>query len=148
MSQKIDTITACNEHDPFLGSFQYGGTASLSTRNFMGRRTASGRYPFGLVRWSWQKFRGQGNTYLRITTFSLPVPPSQGGRSGSVYSQNLTFFNSISRRLCHIQGFLRDQKEKIDQRNREGYMILLMGDFNDYILSYRSRLLFSKLRLR
>ena len=36
--QQLDSITACNQQDPFLGPFQYGGTASISTGNTTGRK--------------------------------------------------------------------------------------------------------------
>ena len=29
MSQQLESITACNQHDPFLDPFQYGVTSSL-----------------------------------------------------------------------------------------------------------------------
>ena len=94
MSQQIDLITACNQHDPFIGPFQYVGTASLSTGNPAGRKSSSGRDPYGLGRWSWQKFRGQGNAYLRIFILYRPFNPAQLAGPGSVYSQHLTFFNT------------------------------------------------------
>ena len=50
MRQNLDTTTSCNEHNPFLGSFQYGGTASLSTGNLISRNAGLGRYTYGLGR--------------------------------------------------------------------------------------------------
>ena len=126
MTQQLDTITACNEHDPLIGSFQYGGTASLYTGNLTARKTASGREPSGLVICIWKEFRGKGNSSLRIATFYRPVAPAQGGGSGSFYSQHLKFFNYISRRVCPIQGLLQDLKDEIGKWNREGYLIFLM----------------------
>ena len=83
MSQQLDSITACNQKDAFLGPFQYEGTAYLSTGNLTGRKTDSGRYPPGLERWSWQKIMGQGNESLRISIFYRPVPPDQRAGPGS-----------------------------------------------------------------
>ena len=45
MSHQLYTTTAFDEHEPFLGSFQYGGTDSLSTKNLIGSKTSSGRDP-------------------------------------------------------------------------------------------------------
>ena len=59
MSQKLDPITACNQHEPFIGPFKYRVTDCLSTGNIKGRKTSSGRDPTGLGIWSWQKFRVQ-----------------------------------------------------------------------------------------
>ena len=42
ISQQLDSITACNQNDNFLGPFQYGGTASLSTGNLTGRKNPQG----------------------------------------------------------------------------------------------------------
>ena len=92
MSQQLESNMACNTHDPFLGSFQYGGTASLSTGNLTGIKIAQGKDLSGLGRWSWQKSRGQGNASPRIATFYRPVPPAQGVVPGSVYLQHLTYW--------------------------------------------------------
>ena len=43
MSQKLDSDTACNKHDPLLVPFQYSGIASLSTGNLTGRKIDSGK---------------------------------------------------------------------------------------------------------
>ena len=48
MSQKIDSNTACNEHNPLLGPFQYVGTAPLSTGKLTGRKIAPGKDLSGL----------------------------------------------------------------------------------------------------
>ena len=37
--QKLYWIIACNEHDPLLGLFQYGGTSSIFTSNLTGINT-------------------------------------------------------------------------------------------------------------
>ena len=113
MRQQLDSITACNKHDPFLGPFQYGGTASLSTGNLTGRKTASGKDPSGLGIWRWKIFTGQGKALLRIATLYRPVPPEQGTGPGSVYSQYLTYFNSTNRIIFPRQGFLDDTKEEV-----------------------------------
>ena len=115
MIQQLDSITTCNQHDPFLTPFKYGVTASLSTINLTGRKKSSGRDPSGLGIWSWKKFRVQGNVYLRIATFYRPVPQEKRGGLGSVYSQHLTFFNKKNRRICPRQGFIHNIKEEIDK---------------------------------
>ena len=84
---------------------------------------------------------------IRIDTFYRPVPPEKGAGEFPVYSQHLNYFNSSSRRTCLRKGFLQYGKEEIEKRNREGDIILLMGDFNEYILSPKSHLFFSKLGL-
>ena len=114
MSQQLYSITAYNKHDPFLGPFQYDGTASLSTGNITRRNTASGKDPSCLGRWRWEKFRGQGKASLRIETFYGPVPSAQGTGPGSVYSQYLIYFNSTNRIICPRQGLLYDVKEEVD----------------------------------
>ena len=113
MSQQVDSKTAFNKHDPFLGTFQYGGTASLYTGNLTGRKIAPGKDLYGLGRWSWKQFRGQGKASLRISTFYRPIPQAQVGVPGSVYSQHLTYFNSTNRRICPRQGFIEDLKEEV-----------------------------------
>ena len=115
MSHKLDSTTACNEHDSLLGPCQYGGTASISTGKIIGRNIASGKYPSNIERWSWQKYRGQRKASLRISTFYRPVLPYQGGGPGSVYSQHLTYFNNTNRRICPRQGFLNNLKEEVDK---------------------------------
>ena len=148
MSQNLDSITACNQHEPFLGPFQYGGTASISTRNITGRKTFSGRDPSGIRRYISKKLRGQGNGSLRTATFYRTVSPEQGEGPGSIYSQHLTLFNTKNRRIFTRQGFIHDIKEIIDKWKASGNHTFLMGDFNDYILSQIFRWFFAKLDLR
>ena len=42
MSQQIDSITACNQHESFLGTFQYGVTSYISTENLTARKNPQG----------------------------------------------------------------------------------------------------------
>ena len=116
MSQQLDSITSFNQQDAFLGPFQDGSRTSLSTGNLTGRKTAPGRYPSGLVRWSWQKSMGQGNASLRISIFYRPVPPDQGDVPGSVYFQHLNLFNSISRIIFFLQRPLRPLSTLVSPR--------------------------------
>ena len=118
MSQQLDSITSFNQQDAFLGRFKDGSRASLYTGNLTGRKTASGRYFSGLVRWSWQKIMGQGNVSLRIAIFYRPVPPDQGNVPGSVYSQHLNLFNSISRVIFFLQRPLRPLSTLVSPRER------------------------------
>ena len=85
---------------------------------------------------------------MRIATFYRPVTSSQGRGPGSLYLQHLTYFNSTKRRICQRQRLLNELKEEVDKCKKEGDLILLMGEFNEYILSHRSRQYFSKLGLR
>ena len=147
MIQELDSITIYNKHYPFLGPFQYRWTYSLSTGNITGRKTSSGRYLSGIGRWSWQEFRGKDNASTRIATFYTTVPPAQRWGPGFVYSQHLTLFNTKNIRICPRRGFLNDIKEETEKRKAAGDQILLMLEFNDYILSQRSRRLFVKLGL-
>ena len=148
MIQELDSITIYNKHYPFLGPFQYRWTYSLSTGNITGRKTSSGRYLSGIGRWSWQEFRGKDNASTRIATFYTTVPPAQRWGPGFVYSQHLTLFNTKNIRICPRTRFLHNIKEKIDKWKVVGYQIILMGNFNDYILSQISCRFFAKLGLR
>ena len=114
----------------------------------MGRKISSGRDPSGISIWSWQKFMRQDKSSPIIATFYRPVPPAQGGGPGYVYSQHLTFLNTKNIRICPRTRFLHNIKEKIDKWKVVGYQIILMGNFNDYILSQISHQFFSKLVLR
>ena len=111
MSQQLDSTTAWNKHDSFLGPLQYGITYSLSTGNLTGRNIAPGKDPSNLGRRSWQNFRGQGKASMIIDTFYRTVPPSQGRVPGSLYSWHLTCFNTTYRIICPRKGLLNNLKE-------------------------------------
>ena len=115
MIQKLDSITACNKHASFLCPFQYGGTASLSTRNLTGKKTASIKNPSSIGRCIWKMFVVKGKVSLRIETFYRKIPLAQGIGSGLVYSQHLTHFNRTISRIFPRQGFLGDLKEEVDR---------------------------------
>ena len=106
--QQMDSTTSYNSHDILSGSYQYGGTLSLSTGNIVIRRIEGGGYLSGLVRWSWQRFRGKGEASLRIANLYIPVPPATGLGSGSVYAQHLTHFHNINILKFPRVAFLKD----------------------------------------
>ena len=74
MSQQLDYTTSYNQHDTLSGSYQYGGTLSLSTINHIGRRIEGEIYLSGLERWSWHRFRGKGEASngLKLSTYHYP----------------------------------------------------------------------------
>ena len=49
--QQVDSATSYNQNDTLSGSYQYGGTLSLSMSNLIGRRIEGGRDLSGLGRW-------------------------------------------------------------------------------------------------
>ena len=82
MIHQLDTITTCNEHDPFLGSFQYGGTASLSTGNLMVRKTASRQIPLQPRQTELAEIQRSGKRLPSDSYILQTSPPAQGGVSG------------------------------------------------------------------
>ena len=49
MSEQLYSINSCNQHDPFLGPYQYGVTASISAVNITVIKKSSGRDPSGIT---------------------------------------------------------------------------------------------------
>ena len=94
MIHQLESTMSYNKHDLLSESYQYRGTASLAKSNISGRKIGSGSDATGLGIWSWQRFRGQGNTILRISKFYRIVPPNQGLGTVSFYAQHLTLFNN------------------------------------------------------
>ena len=95
MSQQLDYTTSYNQHDTLSGSYQYGGTLSLSTGNLIVRTIKGGSHFSGLYIWSWQRFRGKVEGSLRIVTIYRPVPPATEVGAGSVYAEHLTHLHNI-----------------------------------------------------
>ena len=106
MSQQLDYTTSYNQHDTLSGSYQYGGTLSLSTGNLIVRTIKGGIYFSVLYRWSWQCFRGKVETSLRIETIYIPVPPATGVGAGSVYAEHITHLHNIKILQCPIVSFI------------------------------------------
>ena len=95
------------------GSYQFGGTASLATGNQSDREIGSDSDTTGIGIWSWQIFRGQGKSTLRIATLYIPVLPNQRGGTGSFYEQHLNLFNNMGRIECPRYTFLLEVLEAI-----------------------------------
>ena len=74
ISQQLYSTTSYKWNDTLSGSYQYGGTLSLSTINHIGRRIEGGIYLSGLERWSWHRFRGKGEASngLKLSTYHYP----------------------------------------------------------------------------
>ena len=115
------------------GSYKFGGTESLATENLSGSKIVSGSYATSLGRRSWKRFRGQGNATLHMNTFYRPVPPNQGGGTGSVYSQHPNLFNDTVKRDCPRHASLLDFAEAISTLYKEGHQIIVAGDLNEHI---------------
>ena len=135
MSHQLDSTVAYNKHDMLSGSYQFGGTASLDTGNLSVRKVGSESDAIGLGRWSYQRFRDQKNSTLRISTFYRPVPPNQCGGTGSMYAQHLTLFNNTGRIECPRYAFFLDFAEEISIWSKEGDQIIVSGDLNEHINS-------------
>ena len=103
MSQQLDYTTSYNQHDTLSGSYQYGGTQSLSNGNLIGRTIKGGRYFSGLYRWSWQHFRGKVEASLWIATLYKAVPPTTGVGAGSVYADP---DSAIETSCSAVEGFM------------------------------------------
>ena len=69
MSQQLETMTAYDHHDYLLGTYQNGGTSSLTTGDIIWRRTELGRYNSRLGRWPWQQLIGRCEASLSIVIF-------------------------------------------------------------------------------
>lgn len=122
-----------NRHDNFLGSYQVGGTISMSTKGFVGRIIPEdcGSDPLGLGRFSWHRIREKGGLTLRVLTFYRPCTPGQG--TGSAYGQQLRFFDNIDRYACPRQAMLDDMRELIDEWKKTGEQVICMGDANEHV---------------
>ena len=92
MKNKLNNQTGYNKHEKILGSYQHGGTASISRGNLIGNRTASKSNSEVPGRWTWKLFRGRGVVTLRISTCYHHVPPILGGGANYVYNQHLTHY--------------------------------------------------------
>ena len=106
MSQQLDYTTSYNQHDTLSGSYQYGGTLSLSAVNLIVITIKGGRYFSGLYRWSWQHFIGKVEGSLRIKTIYKPVPPATGVGAGLLYAEHLTHLHNIKILQCPIVAFI------------------------------------------
>mmetsp|Transcript_53808 Transcript_53808/g.161028 ORF Transcript_53808/g.161028 Transcript_53808/m.161028 type:complete len:426 (-) Transcript_53808:3458-4735(-) len=146
LSKKLYCTTACNKHDKVSGSYQLGGTSSLSTGNLVGRIIGANEDSSGLGRWTWQRFRGQGEATTCIVSCYKPVPPNEG--SGSVYAQKLTFLSSINREVCPRQAFLDGLASAVTEWKAAGNQLLIMGDINEYISSHKMKAFFATLGMR
>ena len=97
MHQQLDFQIGFNFHEKISGSHQHGGTASLTTSNFIEIRTKSSSSSEGLGRCTWQLFCSQVSSNLRKVICYRPVPPAPSSVSASVYTQNLTHFSQVRR---------------------------------------------------
>ena len=130
MNHQLDSIVAYNKHYLLSESYQFGGTASLDTGDLSGSKIGSGSAATGLWRWPWQRFRGQGNATLCISICFIPVPPNQGGGTGSVYEQHLALLNNTGRREFPRHSFLLEFAEAISTWSKEGDQIIVARDIN------------------
>lgn len=108
---------------------QPGGVALLSLNRLVYRISDHGNDPWGLGRWSWTRYRGKGNRYLRVVVCYRPVPNKTGQLS--VYRQHSRFFHSQNITMCPRSLFLTHLANEIKQWQQQQDTLVIMGDWND-----------------
>jgi len=74
---------------------QWGGISIFSLNKAAHRAMSKGRDPTSLGRWSWTRYQGRNNRFLRIFAGYCPNPPTG---PMSVYSQHRAFFSNYTGR--------------------------------------------------
>lgn len=145
---QLKCTPAYNRHDQISGSYQVGGTVSLSTKAFLARIIASdcGSDPSGPGRYSWHYLREKGGFTLCVITFYQPCLPGEG--AGSAYAQHLRFFDKVDRVTCPTRTMLDNLGKDINAWKGMGDQIICMGDANDHVNGRTMRKFFAELGMR
>jgi hypothetical protein len=106
---------------------QWGGTSLFSLNKVAHRAMSKGRDPTSLGRWSWTRFQGRNNRFIRIFAGYCPNPPTA---PMSVYSQHRAFFQLIKDNRCPRTAFAQDITEDIAEAIKEGDAVIIILDGN------------------
>ena len=134
-----------NKDKSFLGTYQPGGTLTITTGKMCGRIQESGTEDHILQRWSWQKFRGARNHKLVIANVYRPVF-SNGPLS--TYQQHKAVLLDMNIDECPRKNILTQLSLQIQQWQQEGYQIIVAGDFNEDVTTGNIRQYFEPLHMR
>eukprot|EP00978_Attheya_sp_CCMP212_P033896 scaffold139215_cov90-Attheya_sp.AAC.1 len=154
--EHMHTRCAYNKQDKLTkGDSQVGGTALISIDQAAHRALGSGIDASGLGRWVWTRFAGQGGIHLRVVQ---SYRPCRSTGPSTVFAQQQRYFDSIvgtpaelaylnrhgtlkktedaetavlhTRGLIPTSRFLYDIKADIESWQKEGDIVIAMGDFN------------------
>ena len=134
--ENLHTSVAYNKMNPHSTPHQVGGAIGMSF-NQAAHRVDSvgggrGHDPTGLGRWTWTRFRGKGQTCLRVAVVYVPCV-STGPLT--VWSQHLAYFNSLSDPAWKSnpdprQRLFDDLSASMAEWINDGDQLLVMGDWN------------------
>jgi hypothetical protein len=134
--ENLHTSVAYNKMNPHATPHQVGGAIGMSF-NQAAHRVDSigggrGHDPTGLGRWTWTRFRGKGQTCLRVAVVYVPCV-STGPLT--VWSQHLAYFNSLSDPAWQDnpdprQRLFDDLSSAMNEWIEDGDQLLVMGDWN------------------
>ena len=134
--ENLHTSIAYNKMNPHATANQVGGAIGMSF-NQAAHRVDSigggrGHDPTGLGRWTWTRFRGKGQTCLRVIVVYVPCV-STGPLSA--WSQQLAYFNAHPDDAWAVQPdprkrLLADLSSSMGEWIEAGDQLLIMGDWN------------------
>jgi hypothetical protein len=131
--EHVHTTFAYNTHNVSIcDNRQAGGTLQLSLNQACHRVLQSDRDPSGLGRWSWTAYRCLNTKTLRILTLYRPVHSTN---IGGVYSQHKIRLLELNNDTCPRQQLLNDLSTLLAKWFEQNDLIIVMGDFNENVLS-------------
>jgi hypothetical protein len=119
--------------DPFLSTYQPGGTLTAVCENWVSRVISKGGDPFGLGRWSYITLRGKENTKVTVVT-AYNATPSPG--ECTYYHQQMRVLSRLHREQNNLvppeprQQFILDLQSWLESLVQEGHQLVVAMDAN------------------
>jgi exonuclease III len=120
---------AYNKTEEFSSTVQYGGVGVLAVGETRHRICATGEDDTGLGRWAWVRYKGKGETFLRVVGAYRPNPKAYGENTVFIQHQRylLTQHDSRDSQLA----FDQDLEKAIKSWSNAGDHMVIAMDAND-----------------
>ena len=123
---------SCNSHDVNNHSGQqYGGTGVVALQEAQPRVVEKGTDATGLGRWTWMRLQGRHNQFVRV--ISAYRPCKNEGSQGTVYSQQLSYWENKKNPECPLKLFDQQLEALIQSWLDLGDHVVLGIDANEDI---------------
>jgi Reverse transcriptase (RNA-dependent DNA polymerase) len=138
-------VSSNNKDQSFVGTFQPGGTLTVTTGNICGRIFGAGQEDHVLQRWSWIHIRGKNQHKLAIINLYRPV---KANGPLSTYQQHKRILLEQDIDTCPRKQLLEALGTVIDMWKRDGFSIIVAGDFNEAINSNQITQFFQRFNMQ
>ena len=136
------SFLSCNKRSASSSPFQAGGTGVITYGKLAHVSAGAGSDKAKLGRWTWSRYQGKDNTFLRCVSVYRPCP--RNGGAETVAAQHQRYLQSINDDRDPRTAFMEDFEQELQEWLTSGDHIVVGGDLNQDVLHAEIRSVFER----